>query len=182
MKILGAFLLLCLCASCSMVVSKQPVGSLVVNPEKAGITGTWVNDTGDKCTLVMKDPKAGSVVVLDDSEDIEFFVRETGGVLFANMKVEDEDYYAWAELKLKNNELHIRHPDLDKFSKLIADQKLKARIIQEDRFVGEQNRQIVTSTDIVIDDPKGTWVEMLAAGKLGNVYDEEDVQILKRAP
>jgi heat shock protein HspQ len=79
----------------------------------------------------MKDPKAGSVVIMDDPEETEFFIRETGGALFANLKVEDEDYYAWAELRLKNNELHLRHPNLDTFAKLIADQKLKTRTIQE---------------------------------------------------
>jgi hypothetical protein len=47
---------------------------------------------------------------------------------------------------------------------------------------GEQPRQVLTSTDIAIDNPKGTWVVMLAANKLGSVYDEEDAQPLKRSP
>ena len=38
------------------------------------------------------------------------------------------------------------------------------------------------SADIVIDDAKGTWAEMRTAGKLGSVYDEEDVQILWTGP
>jgi hypothetical protein len=62
----------------------------------------------------------------------------------------------------------------------LPDRSSRPESFRNDRFLGEQNRQVVT--DIVIDDPKGTWVVMLAAGKLGRVYDEEEVQILKRSP
>lgn len=177
MKILASLLSLFLCASCTTVVSKQPVGSKPVNVEKAGLTGTWINDNGERSVFVMKDPAKGSLVIMDKDDEQEILVRQTGKVLFANLKDEKEDYYAWAELKLVDDRLRIRIPDFDKFAKLIGEKKLKARIIQDDRIVGEK---VVDSTDIVIDDAKGTWVEMLAAGKLGDVYDKDDNQFLKR--
>ena len=169
--------LLSLCTSCSIVGSKQAVGSKPVDAEKVGLAGTWVNEDGEKSSFVLKDPLKGTLIILSEDDEQEVELRQTGGVLFANLRDEDAGHYLWAELKVSKNKLRIRTPDFDKWAQLVADKKLPAKVIHEE--VLTEGGKIMRSSKVLIDDSTGRWVEQLVAGKLGDPYDE-DVQSLKR--
>lgn len=192
MKLTLTALLSCFCLSCSMVVSKQPVGSVVADAEKLGLAGTWVgidlteegeteNGAG-KFAIVVKDAREGRVLMIpsDPEKDTEreFIIRQTGEVVFASFKAKDGEYYAWLEVKVEKDRLRLRMHDFEEFEKLHKQKKLPSKLIVEERI--SEDGTITRSSRIILDDPPQKWVEQLVAGKFGDPYDNDDADYFKR--
>ena len=164
-----------------MVTSVQPVGAKPVDFAKVQIEGTWLDDDGTETALIIKDRATGTMSYFADEEEIEIIVRQTHGMVFANLREEGEKHYSWCAIELDGDQLSVRMPDADSFAALIEKGAVPGKVLKTEEMIENQGAPFkVSNTTIVLDDPTGKWVELLAGGKLDAPWDKESSGTLRR--
>ncbi|BDS06145.1 hypothetical protein NT6N_11850 [Oceaniferula spumae] len=186
-------LLLPILAACSNVRSKQPVGKNPVNLSVQAdqiawqsIAGDWVNADGEVTQVKIVDGKKGLVHFQGAGEDDQpqpVTFRQTGDTFFLNFTdQEGVGEYHWMMLKANNEmtELIFWDPDTEKFRELIAEKKIKG--VNDPLEKRNEQGQLVKhyTPGALIDDPTGSWVTDMIAGKFGVLVDWKNPTVLRK--
>lgn len=175
MKAVVILLIALALAACSSVVSVQPVGANIPDLDKLGLAGIWANEDGDKLAFAIRDHKEGVLACLTGEETKLLHLRETGGMVFANVREEGERHHHWYRIKIEGPDLvRLQAPGADHFAALVRREAIEGRVIENPDEIDEDgNIRRGTGFTVIIDDPKGTWVTALAEGKLGDAFNEK---------
>jgi len=185
------WLILPLFVACSNVRSKQPVGKVPIDFSVQAdqiawqsIAGDWLNADGEVTQIKIVDAKKGLLQFKSadgDGEPQSVTFRQTGDTFFLNISSDNGEYH-WMQLKGNDEmtELVLWEPDTEKFRKLITEKKIKG-INDPLEKRNEQGQKIKNYTSgALIDDPSGTWITEMIAGKHGVMVDWKNPIVLRK--
>ncbi len=175
MKAVVAILTALTLAACSSVVSVQPVGKDIPDLDKLGLAGIWTDEDGDDIAFAIRDREKGVLACLSGDETKLLHLRQTGGMLFANLRQEGEQHHHWSRIKIEGPDLlRLQLPSAEHFATLVRQESVEGRVVETPDEIDEDgNIRRGTGFTVILDDPTGDWVAALAEGKLGDVFGEQ---------
>jgi hypothetical protein len=169
-------------SACSLVESRQIVGSEPVNPDITN-GSSWVNSDGDVTTVTFDDKEPGNLRLTskdEDSDEMIGYLRKSGDWLFLNLESSSSEdgqdkRWLWCVAKLSDDgkTVFFWMPNTEGFAKLVREGRVKGTVAIAESEVkmvlpsDETKKNVASLPSVTIDDPEGSWVEDLVSGKLG---------------
>jgi len=132
---------------CEAVYAPAPIGETVVKLNVEEWQGTWLASEMVITTTVL-DPEQGLLQAawIERGEEgakfevMEGQVRDSGGLLFANIKDDNEEgvlRYLWLRVEKSDTHFTLWSPDITQFKAMIEDGSLPGEVIEDGVVLGE---------------------------------------------